>query len=309
MSTAAGGRVCVDVHAHLPMHRGPWDDAESEPGRHLADLDEMGIDIQVIGPMPAHEYASDEQTASRFVDATNQRIASHCRAAPQRLLGLGTVAMQHAPLAVTQLRYAVRELGLRGFRVGTSVHSRPLADPAHDPVWRCAEALEAVVFIHPAECPGDGRPAQLALGDTVGHPVATAVALSNLIFSGVLDRFPRLKVLAPYGGGLLPTAMGRSDHGWLARPEARGCLRPPSEYLGRLWFDSLVYTPQNLESLVEAVGPGQVVLGTGYPLDLGVTDPIERLDATLLSDSTRDRIRSGNARRLLTTRYAKGLPR
>ncbi len=216
--------------------------------------------------------------------------------------------MHHPDLAVRQLEYAVQELGLRGFSLGTSVQGRPLADPAHDPVWRCAEALGAVVFVHPAECPVDGHLAHEALGDTVAHPVETAVALSNLIFTGVLDRFPRLKVLAPYCGGLLATAMGRSDHAWLGRPAARGCVLPPSEYLRRLWFDSLVYTPQNLESLVEAVGPGQVVLGTGYPLDMGVTDPIDRLDASLLSDSTRERIRSGNARRLLTTRYAKGLP-
>lgn len=301
MSTAAGGRICVDVHAHLA-------DPDAGPLRRVADLDRMGIDVQLLGPMPTRVDPPDEAEASGCVTATNTGIAGYCAAAPHRLLGLGTVAMRHPALAVRQMEYAVEYLGLRGFVVPTSVGERPLADPRHDPVWRCAEHLQAVVFVHPGDCVTSARLAQLSLGDTVGHPVQTMVALSDLIFGGVLDRFPDLKILAPYGGGFLPPSIGRTDHAWTVRPDARGCQRQPSEYLSRMWFDSLVYTPQNLESLVEAVGPGQVVLGTGYPFDLCVTDPLDRLDASLLSDSTRDRIRSGNARRLLTTRCSTGQP-
>ncbi|MGB8380406.1 MAG: amidohydrolase family protein [Dermatophilaceae bacterium] len=197
MSTAAGGRVCVDVHAHLAVRGRDTVDAVLDPGRHLADLDEMGIDIQVIGPMPTHDYAADEQGATRAVHATNRCIAAHCAPAPHRLLGLGTVAMQHPHLAVRQLEYAVQQLVLRGFSVGASVQGRPLGDPAHDPVWRCAEALGAVVFIHPGDGPHPTRWASEALGDTVGQPAETAVALTDLIFTGVLDRFITALPLRP----------------------------------------------------------------------------------------------------------------
>lgn len=291
----------MDVHAHRA-------DPDAGPRQRVADLDRMGIDVQLVGPVPAGLDPADEDEAARLVEATNEQIAAYCAEAPQRLLGLGTVTPRHPVLAVRQIEYAVERLGLRGFVVPTSVGDHQLGDMRHDPVWECAEALRAVVFVHPAECIASARLAGTFLGDTLGHPVQTVVALSELIFGGVLDRFPDLKILAPYGGGFLPTSIGRSDHAWTVRPDARGCRRQPSEYLGQLWFDSLVYTPQGLESLVEAVGPGRVVLGTGYPFDLGVTDPLDRLDASLLSDSTRDRIRSGNARRLLATRCSEGLP-
>lgn len=112
----------------------------------------------------------------------------------------------------------------------------------------------------------------------------TALALSHLIFAGVLDRYPRLKLLAAHGGGYLPTYIGRSDHAWHNRPDARGCQAPPSTYLRRLWYDALVYTPQALRHLVEAVGPEQVMLGSDYPFDMGVEDGVARIRESGLRD-------------------------
>ncbi|MGW1026363.1 amidohydrolase family protein [Streptomyces sp. NPDC002577] len=265
----------------------------------LADLDAMGVDIQVVGPMPMHHYWAEPDLATRLAGTVNEAVASHCAVAPERLYGLGTVPMQHPDLAVALLDRAVTEQGLYGISVSTTVDGRELADPAHDPVWAKAEELGAVVFVHPWGCSLRERLATRYLGNTVGQPVETTVALSHLIFTGVLDRFPRLKLVAAHGGGYLPTYIGRSDHAWQVRDDARGCAEPPSAYLKRIWFDALVYTPRALRHLVDEVGADRVVLGTDYPFDMGVDDPAARLDAAGLSPADRDAVAGGNALDLL----------
>jgi predicted TIM-barrel fold metal-dependent hydrolase len=268
--------------------------------RRLADMDAMGVDVQAVGPMPMHHYWTDAALAADFTRATNEGIAAFCARAPQRLAGLGTVPLQHPELAAAELRHAVRTLGLRGASVSTTVAGRELADPAHDPFWVMARELDAVVLIHPWGTSLGPRLAGNYLGNVVGQPTETTIALSHLIFSGLLDRHPGLRLCACHGGGYLPVYIGRSDHAWRVRPDARGCARPPSEYLREIWFDSLVFTPSGLEHLVGAAGAGRVVLGTDYPFDMGVDDPLARLDAaTGLSEGDRAAIRGQNAWELL----------
>jgi len=271
----------------------------TDVGSRLADLDAMGVDIQVVGPMPMHHYWADADLAARLARTVNQTVAEHCAEAPERLYGLGTVPLQHPDLAVALLDEAVTEYGLYGISASTTVNGRELADPAHDEVWRKAEEAGAVVFVHPWGCSLGERLATQYLGNTVGQPVETTVALSHLIFTGVLDRFPRLKLVAAHGGGYLPTYIGRSDHAWHVRPDARGCAEPPSAYLRRMWFDALVYTPRALRHLVEEVGADRVVLGTDHPFDMGVDDPVARLDAAGLPEAERAAIAGGNALDLL----------
>ncbi|WP_210588676.1 amidohydrolase family protein [Streptomyces sp. GESEQ-35] len=265
----------------------------------LAALDAMGIDIQVVGPMPMHHYWADPDLAHRFARTVNEAVAVHCLAEPDRLYGLGTVPLQHPHLAVDLLDKAVSDYGLYGISVSTTVDGRELADPAHDMVWRKAEELGAVVFVHPWGCSLGERLATHYLGNTVGQPAETTVALSHLIFTGVLDRFPDLKLVAAHGGGYLPTYIGRSDHAWQVREDAHGCAEPPSAYLRRMWFDALVYTPRALRHLVEEVGADRVVLGTDFPFDMGVDDPLARLDAAGLSPADRAAVAGGNALELL----------
>jgi predicted TIM-barrel fold metal-dependent hydrolase len=156
------------------------------------------------------------------------------------------------------------------------------------------------VLIHPWGTSLGPRLAAHYLGNVVGQPTETTIALSHLIFSGLLDRHPGLRLCACHGGGYLPVYIGRSDHAWRVRPDARGCARPPSEYLREIWFDSLVFTPRGLEHLVDSAGAGRVVLGTDYPFDMGVDDPLARLDAaTGLSEDDRAAIRGQNACELL----------
>jgi predicted TIM-barrel fold metal-dependent hydrolase len=271
----------------------------TDVGERLADLDAMGVDIQVVGPMPMHHYWAEQDLAVRLARTVNQAVAAHCAQQPGRLYGLGTVPLQHPDLAVALLDKAITEYGLYGISVSTTVEGRELADPRHDELWQKAEELGAVVFVHPWGCSLGERLATHYLGNTVGQPVETTVALSRLIFTGVLDRYPRLKLVAAHGGGYLPTYVGRSDHAWRVREDARGCAEPPSSYLRRMWFDALVYTPRALRHLVEEVGADRVVLGTDHPFDMGVDDPLARLDAAGLAPADRAAVAGGNALDLL----------
>jgi predicted TIM-barrel fold metal-dependent hydrolase len=267
----------------------------TDVGRRLADLDAIGVGAQIVGPMPMHRYWAEPELAVKLTTVINEAVAAHCADGRGRLHGLGTLPLQHPAIAVRELERAVTELGLKGVSVSTSVDGRELADPLFDPVWAAAADLGAVVFIHPWGCSLGPRLGSHFLGNTFGQPTETALALSHLIFGGALDRHPGLTLLAAHGGGFLPTYIGRSDHAWAQRPDARGCAQPPSAYLRRIWYDALVYSPQALRHLVEVVGSDKVMLGTDYPFDMGVTDPVERAAAAGLPASDLTAILSGNA--------------
>jgi aminocarboxymuconate-semialdehyde decarboxylase len=267
--------------------------------RRLADLDAIGVDRQLVGPMPMHRYWAESALAAKLTAVTNEAVAAHCASGAGRLYGLGTLPLQHPGLAVRELGRAVTELGLKGVSVSTNVDGRELADAAFDPVWEAAAGLGAVVFIHPWGCSLGSRLGAHFLGNTFGQPAETALALSHLIFAGTLDRHPGLRLLAAHGGGFLPTYIGRSDHAWSQRPDAHGCAATPSSYLRKIWYDALVYSPQALRHLVEAAGSDKVVLGTDYPFDMGVTDPVERATAARLPAADLTAILSGNAAALL----------
>jgi aminocarboxymuconate-semialdehyde decarboxylase len=267
----------------------------TSPARRLEDLDTIGVDVQIVGPMPMHRYWAEPALALALTATINEAVAGHCAQGRGRLHGLGTLPLQHPALAVRELERAMGELGLKGVSVSTSVAGRELADPGLDPVWEAAAVLGAVVFVHPWGCSLGARLGTQFLGNTFGQPAETALALSHLIFGGTLDRHPGLRLLAAHGGGFLPTYIGRSDHAWRTRPDARGCAQPPSSYLRRIWYDALVYTPRALCHLVEAAGADKVVLGTDYPFDMGVTDPVERAAAAGLPAADLTAILSGNA--------------
>jgi len=293
------GAASVDYNAKhmLPRAAAPLGDL---PVR-LAAMDRMGVDIQVISPQPTqYYYWADHDLAREVVSAQNEHIAGICAQYPERLVGLGTLALQHPELAVTQLEHAVKQLGLRGFELSTAVNDRELSHPSLEPVWARAEQLGCLVFIHPMGCSLGERLQPAYLSNSVGQPVETAVALSHLIFGGVLDRHSGLKICAAHGGGYLPTYIGRADHAYRTRPDARTMAHPPSEYLRRIYFDSLVYSPTHLRTLIDQVGDGQVVVGTDYPFDMGHYDIHSLVGATPnLTAEQRAAILGGNAARLL----------
>jgi aminocarboxymuconate-semialdehyde decarboxylase len=293
------GRASVEYNANTMLPESL--PALTDLGVRLQDMDAMGVDIQVISPSPnQYYYWADRDLAAEIVRLQNENIASLCAQHPERLAGLGTLALQHPALAFEQLEHAVRKLGLRGVEVSTAVNNLELADASLEPVWARAQLLGCLVFIHPMGTSLGERLAPHYLSNIVGQPVETAVALSHLIFGGVLDRYPGLKICAAHGGGYLPTYMGRSSHAYTARPDAHTMAQPPAEYLKRIYFDSLVYSPEALRMLVNQVGSGQVVIGTDYPFDMGHYDIHALVAATPgLSEPEKAAILGGNAARLL----------
>ena len=269
--------------------------------KRIADMDAMGVDIQVVSPSPnQYHYWAPADLAEELVRIQNEALAELCANAPDRLLALGTVSLQHPALATEQLLDATTRLGFKGVEISSVINGIDLSDRRFDPFWQAAEQTGALIFIHPLGCSLDERLAPSYLSNIVGQPVEHAVALSHLIFGGVLDRHQGLKIVAAHGGGYLPAHLGRADHGWRQRSDARTCAHLPSSYLSRLHFDSLVFDPRDVALLIERAGIGNVVIGTDYPFDMGHYD-IHGLVAALpgLSDADRAAILGGNVARLL----------
>ncbi|MFJ8886130.1 amidohydrolase family protein [Streptomyces sp. NPDC102402] len=271
----------------------------------LAAMDRQGVGVQLVSPSPSHyHYWADEATAEKVYRLANEATAAHCAAAPKRLRGLGLIPLQHPDLAVEALDNALGH-GLLGVEISSHAPGRELSDPAYEPLWARAEESGAVLFLHPFGCTLDERLDRWYLSNTVGQPTENAVALSHLIFSGVLDRHPALKLIAAHGGGYLPTHIGRSDHAWTARPDAgAGCAHLPSSYLRRLYFDSLVHDPHVLRELVRVAGPDRVLLGSDFPFDMGSDDPVAALRAARLSEADLEAVRGRNASALLDLPFA-----
>jgi len=299
----------VDVHAHcvfpqamalmglaFPGHSHPADLAEaalatedSLAGR-LAVMDAQGVDMQVLSVNPFWHRA-DPDLADQVIALQNEALAEVTARHPDRFAALGTVALQHPEQAARQLDHAVRKLGLRGALVGGSVEGRELADACFHPFWAKAEELGALIFIHPQGSPetasrlgGSG-----GLGNVIGNPLETTIALSHLIFEGVLDRFPGLKICAAHGGGYLPSYAGRSDAGIRTFPATStvALKKAPTAYLRDLYYDSLVFTPEALRHLAAEVGADRIMMGTDHPYPW-VDDPVGHILATLgLSDEER----------------------
>ena len=269
--------------------------------RRLEKMDRQRVDVQVVSPSPAHYHTWAGPELARSVTRTvNEGIAELCTARPDRLLGLGMVPVQHPDVAESELVHAVTDLGLKGVEISTTAPGLELADEEYEGFWARAEELGALVFIHPWGCTLGPRLNRHYLGNIVGQPVETTVALSHIIFSGLLDRRPGLKILAAHGGGYLPFYVGRSDHGWSVRPESRTPKELPSSYLRKLYFDSLVYEPEALAHLVSRVGADRVMLGSDFPFDMGSEDPVGHVHATPgLGEAERVAICGGNAAGLL----------
>ena len=267
----------------------------------LRDMDAMGVDLQVLSPTSVqHYYWADVDLAREIVRTTNEKIAEVCAKHPDRLLALGNVALQHPELSLEQLDYCVDKLGMRGVEISTAVNGLELDDPRFARFWARVEELGCVVFIHPFGTSLGERVNRFYLQNIIGQPIETTIALSHLIFGGVLDKHPGLKILAAHGGGYLPSYIGRSDHAHAARPDAHSMKRAPSEYLRQIYFDTLVYTPDGLGHLIDQVGSSQVVVGTDYPFDMGSYDVHGLVgDVRGLSPAEREAILGGNAARLL----------
>lgn len=278
--------------------------------RRFQEMDRQGIDVHAISVHPSQFlYFTDADLAARIVKMQNERIAELCGKYPERFVGLGNVSLQSPDLAVEQMVYAVTKLDLRGFIVGANVNGGELANPRLDPFWRKAEELGAVILIHPAGWDDAAKrfDGAGALANNIGFPLDTTVALSHMIFDGFLDRFAGVKIVAAHGGGFLASYIGRSDNCHDVQAPCQRMKRKPSDYLKgpQLYFDSLVYSPQNVRHLVTTAGASQIVMGTDFGFPIASKTPVDTILSTPgLTADEQIAILGGNAARLLKLKPA-----
>src|SRR5437667_3380649 len=313
-----GKRVrTVDVHAHchVPEANALMDLRVQQPSLVISSerikvMDEQGIDVEALSINPIFWYKAEPDLAGQVIKLQNEKLAEICAAQPDRFVGLASVALQHPDLAAEQLENAVKQLGLRGALIGGSVNGEELSDPKFHPFWSKAEQLGVLIFIHPqgmAELSTSGRlKGNGVLENVIGNPLETTIALSHLIFEGTLDAYPGLKICAAHAGGYLPSYAARSDQGCVTFPTrcTKTLKKKPTEYLGQLYYDSLVFTPEGLRHLIAEVGASQIVLGPDYPFPATKTASDHILGTPGLSDAERVAILGETAEKLLAIKPA-----
>ena len=270
----------------------------------LKDMDRMGIDIQAVSPAPNQTYYwTDPELGVELARAVNDRLAEIVATWPDRFVALGTVPLQHAELAVAELVRCVKELGFRGVEVNPSVNGMDLTDQrlGLEKFFAKLQELDVVMFMHPIGFTEGQRLVDHYFNNVIGNPMETTIAASHLIFDGVLHRNPRLKVVLPHAGGYLAHYWARMDHAHKARPDCRTVIpKPPSTYLKKMYFDTIAFDPAMLRQMVDQYGPGHVLLGTDYPYDMGVEDPLGFIASVpRLKRDERAMIEGANAARLL----------
>ncbi len=325
------GYLTVDVHSHLMVpesadltrpHFRPEDeprtfysspvtktlndefyelarDKYTDPDARLADMDLMGVDTQLVALTPFHYfYWADADLASRVAAMQNERIAEVAAHDPSRLVGVGTLPMAHPDLAVEEAR-RVADLGFPAVEIGADVNGTDLDQHGLEKVWSELEELGLVVILHPAGFTEARRLTDYYLVNVIGMPLSTTLALTRMILGGVFERHPGLRMVAIHGGGYLGYYPARTDHAFRHRPELRQHIdRLPSEYLKSLYFDMTVFDPAMVEQLVDRYGADHVLLGTDYPFDMGLPDPLGLLAESGLDQTQRELVSGGNAKRL-----------
>jgi aminocarboxymuconate-semialdehyde decarboxylase len=311
----------IDVHAHCHFREAgallgaeaasvqlpPVRDAGEafiEIDKRLKAMDGQAVDMEVLSINPFW-YGRDRDLAAQIVKMQNEKLAELCASKPDRFAAFASLTLQAPDLAVQELETAVKKQGLKGAAIGGVVAGVEFSDPKFHPVWAKAEELGVPLFIHPQGVPelGTRLGGNGWLGNTIGNPLETTIALSHLIFEGTLDRFPGLKVIAAHGGGYLPSYADRSDHACIVSPA--GCnpkvelKKKPTEYLKQLYFDSLIFTPEAIRHLAAQVGASQIVLGSDYPYRWE-DHPVDHIFAsTSLSDDEKAAILGTTAAKIL----------
>lgn len=248
-----------------------WD---GEP--RLRDCGAHGVDVQVLSTIPVlfHYWAQPAHAleTSRFL---NDHIASVADRWPDRFIGLGTVPLQDPELACREAERCMGELGMAGLEIGSHVNDWNLDAPELYPFYATCERLGVALFVHPWDMMGKERMPKYWLPWLVGMPAETSLAICSMIFGGIFEKFPRLRVAFAHGGGSFPATLGRIEHGFKVRPDLVAVDNPvnPRDYLGRFWLDSLVHDPAMLRMIVDLVGREKVALGTDYPFPLGELEP------------------------------------
>jgi len=273
-----------------------------DPVRRIEDMDKTRVGVQLLSPAPpTFCYWAPPEAAAEWHRLQNDVLAEIVARHPARFLGAGGLPLQAPDLAVKELERVVTVLKFPAVEIAASVEGRDLDDESLSPVWDAAAALGVAIFVHPqAPILGQPRFAKNNLTQVAGFPLETALAITRIIFGGVLDRWPAIRWCFAHGGGAFPYILPRLDHGWEVAAEPRAAIpRRPSEYHRRVWIDSLMLSPRVLRFALETFGGERVVLGSDYPFGLGVDDPVAALEAAQVDAATWRCITVDNARDFL----------
>jgi aminocarboxymuconate-semialdehyde decarboxylase len=266
----------------------------------LKAMDATGVDMHALSETSPMVYWAPPAFGLKLSQVYNDSLAAAHLKYPERFLGLATLPMQGPSLAVQELDRAARLPGIRGVYIATHINGRNLDDKSFWPVYARCEALGLPLLLHPINPVGAERMRSYYLRNFIGNPVDTGIAAASLIFGGVMDEYPRLEVVLPHAGGIVPILIGRWDHGSSVRPETKHMTKAPSTYLRRFHYDTISHNPQIMLDIVREVGADRVVLGSDHPADMSLERPVDFVESIPeLSRSERELILGGNAKRLL----------
>jgi aminocarboxymuconate-semialdehyde decarboxylase len=290
---AGCARMMMDETFFREIDHNCWD-----PGVRQGECDADQVDVQVLSTVPVmFSYWAKPEDCADLSRLLNDHIAGIVAERPKRFVGLGTLPLQSPDLAIKELERCVNELGLAGVEIGSHVNAWNLDAPELFPVFERAAELGAAVFVHPWDMMGKPEMPKYWLPWLVGMPAETSRAICSLIFGGVFERLPKLRVAFAHGGGSFPATIGRVQHGFDVRPDLCAVEndKPPRDYLGKFWIDSLVHDAEVLRYLVKLIGENRIALGSDYPFPLGEHHPGRLIRSMEFSDATKAQLLGGAA--------------
>jgi aminocarboxymuconate-semialdehyde decarboxylase len=264
----------------------------------MKECDEHGVHVQVLSTIPVmFSYWAKPKDGLEISMFLNDHIAEIVSRHPKRFVGLGTIPMQDPDLAIAELERCMK-IGLRGVQIGSHVvDDWNLGSPALLPIFEAASRLNASVFIHPWDMAGQERMQRYWLPWLLGMPTETALAICSMVFGGVFEKLPALRVAFAHGGGTFPSLIGRIEHGYESRPDlvAIHNNENPRSYIGKFFIDSLVHDSNVLDYLVKFMGANRIALGSDYPFPLGEHIPGKLIESMPYDDATKELLLSGSA--------------
>ncbi len=285
-------RMMMDDRFFREVEENAWD-AEAR----MKECDHQHVDVQVLSTVPVmfSYWAKPEHTLD-LAKILNDHIAGIVNDYPKRFIGLGTLPMQDPDLAIRELERCL-DIGLAGIQIGTHIKDWNLDAPEVFEVLQAAETLGAAVFIHPWDMMGKDQMPKYWLPWLVGMPAETARAIASIIFAGVIEKLPNLRLAFAHGGGSFPATIGRIEHGFNIRPDLCAVDNDvnPKNYLGRFYLDSLVHDETMLKYIVDLIGEDKVALGSDYPFPLGELEPGKLIKSADFSDTVKNKLLSENA--------------
>ncbi len=270
--------------------------------RRLRDMDAAGVDVHVLSATPqTYLYNQGEELSATLAAIQNDQMAKHIAAHPDRFMGIATLPMASPKRAADELKRAMTKLGLRGAMFASNVKGVNLDDPGFEPLWAAAQELGAFMFVHPNNIAGADRLKSYYLANLIGNPLDTTIAAACLYFGGVMDRYPKLKIMLAHGGGFTPYQAARWEHGWAVRGEPKKNVpKQPVDIARRFYYDTILHSAPVLEFMISQVGADRVMLGSDYPYDMGMTGCVAHVRSLNISDADKDKILNTRAEALLS---------